>query len=63
MVFICPTIYASGNEYRYESNYTQFTHELHDFQKWSIEALIEAGHISTQSVKKSAKTKDTNEKE
>jgi hypothetical protein len=28
-----------------------------------IDALIEAGHISTQTVKKSAKTKDTDEKE
>ena len=34
-----------------------------DLDGSSIEALIEAGHISTQSVKKSAKTKDTNEKE
>jgi superfamily II RNA helicase len=45
MVFICPTIYAHGNESRYESNYTHFTHELHDFQKWSIEALIEGNHV------------------
>ena len=34
-----------------------------DLDGSSIEALIEAGHISTQSVKKPAKTKDTNEKE
>jgi hypothetical protein len=34
-----------------------------DLDGSSIEALIEAGHISTQTVKKSAKTKDTDEKE
>ena len=34
-----------------------------DLDGSSIEALIEAGHISTQTVKKSAKTRDTDEKE
>ena len=34
-----------------------------DLDGSSIEALIEAGHLSTQTVKKSAKTKDTDEKE
>ena len=34
-----------------------------DLDGSSIDALIEAGHISTQTVKKSAKTKDTDEKE
>jgi hypothetical protein len=34
-----------------------------DLHGSSIEALIEAGHLSTQTVKKSAKTKDTDEKE
>ena len=34
-----------------------------DLEGVSIEALIEGGHISTQTVKKPAKTKDTDEKE
>lgn len=34
-----------------------------DLDNVNIEALIEGGHISTQTAKKSAKTKDTNEKE
>jgi len=34
-----------------------------DLDGVNIEALVEAGHISTQTVKKPAKTKDTNEKE
>ena len=34
-----------------------------DLDGSSIEALIESGHISTHTVKKSAKTKDTDEKD
>jgi hypothetical protein len=34
-----------------------------DLHGSNIEALIESGHISTHTVKKSAKTKDTDEKE
>jgi len=34
-----------------------------DLDGVNIEALIEGGHISTQTAKKSAKTKDTDEKE
>jgi hypothetical protein len=34
-----------------------------DLDGVNIEALVEGGHISTQSAKKPAKTKDTNEKE
>jgi hypothetical protein len=34
-----------------------------DLKGSNIKALIESGHISTHTVKKSAKTKDTDEKE
>ena len=34
-----------------------------DLDGSSIKALIEGGHLSTQTAKKSAKTKDTDEKE
>jgi len=34
-----------------------------DLEGVNIEHLLEAGHISTQVIKKSAKTKDTDEKE
>jgi len=34
-----------------------------DLEGANIEHLLEAGHISTQVIKKSAKTKDTDEKE
>jgi hypothetical protein len=34
-----------------------------DLEGCNIDHLLNAGHISTQTVKKSAKTKDTDEKE
>jgi hypothetical protein len=34
-----------------------------DLEGCNIDHLLDAGHISTQTVKKSAKTKDTDEKE
>ena len=45
MVFICTTTYPTDNESQYKTNYAQFPHELHDFQKWSIEALINNKHV------------------
>ena len=45
MVFICANTYPLDNESQYKDKYTQFPHELHDFQKWSIEALIEGKHV------------------
>lgn len=45
MVFICNTIYPANNESQYNSYYSQFSHELHDFQKWSIEALTNQKHV------------------
>ena len=45
MVFICNTIYPANNEPQYNSYYSQFSHELHDFQKWSIEALTNQKHV------------------
>ena len=45
MVFICSTTYPLDNESQYNEKYRQFPHELHDFQKWSIEALIEGKHV------------------
>jgi superfamily II RNA helicase len=45
MVFICNTTYPANNESKYNSYYSQFSHELHDFQKWSIEALTNQKHV------------------
>ena len=45
MVFICNTTYPLSNESQYNSYYSQFSHELHDFQKWSIEALTNQKHV------------------
>lgn len=45
MVFICNTTYPANNELQYNSYYNQFSHALHDFQKWSIEALTNKKHV------------------
>jgi superfamily II RNA helicase len=45
MVFTCTTTYPLDNEMKYKEKYIQFSHELHDFQKWSIEALTEGKHV------------------
>jgi superfamily II RNA helicase len=45
MVFNCNPIYPLDNESQYEQYYKQFPHDLHDFQKWSIEALTNQKHV------------------
>lgn len=45
MVFICNPSYPLDNESQYNKYYSQFSHELHDFQKWSIEALTNQKHV------------------
>lgn len=45
MVFICTTTYPLDNESQFKERYEQFPHELHDFQKWSIEALVNKKHV------------------
>lgn len=45
MVFICTTTYPHDNESQYKEKYAQFPHELHDFQKWAIEALVNEKHV------------------
>lgn len=45
MVFICNQTYPLDNESQYNQYYTQFPHALHDFQKWSIEALTNKKHV------------------
>jgi antiviral helicase SKI2 len=45
MVFTCTATYPFINETQYREKYTQFPHELHDFQKWAIEALVREKHV------------------
>jgi len=46
MVKICDIDkYPSENEEKYKEHFTKFPHELHIFQKWAIEAIVEGHHV------------------
>ena len=45
MVKICSLKYPSENEANYKDYYSKFKYELHDFQKWAIEGIVEGNHI------------------
>ena len=44
MVKICSLIYPSDNESKYKEYFEKYPYELHDFQKWSIEAIVTGNH-------------------
>ena len=45
MVKICSLVYPSENESEYKKYYEKFKYELHDFQKWAIDGLVNGNHI------------------
>ena len=45
MVKICSYDYPKENENEYHSFYENFSYNLHDFQKWSIEAIVTGNHL------------------
>jgi superfamily II RNA helicase len=45
MVKICSYDYPKENENTYETIYKTYYHELYDFQKWSIQAVITGNHL------------------
>jgi len=45
MVKICSYIYPKDREEEYEKYYEKYPYELHDFQKWSIEATVTGNHV------------------
>lgn len=45
MVKICELIYPVKNEQQNKEYFEQYLHELHDFQKWSIDATINGHHV------------------
>jgi superfamily II RNA helicase len=45
MVKICSLNYPSENEANYKEYYEKFKYQLHDFQKWAIEGLVNGNHI------------------
>ena len=45
MVKICSYTYPKSNEEYYKKYYENYPYELHDFQKWSIEATVTGNHV------------------
>jgi superfamily II RNA helicase len=45
MVKICSYNYPKSREETYKSYYEKYSYELHDFQKWSVEATVTGNHV------------------
>jgi superfamily II RNA helicase len=45
MVKVCPYAYPKSNETSYKKYYDKYSYELHDFQKWSIQSIVEGNHL------------------
>jgi len=45
MVKICSYNYPKDTEEEYKQHYDKYSYDLHDFQKWSIEAIVTGNHV------------------
>ena len=45
MVKVCSYNYPKSDEEEYKKYYEKYPYELHDFQKWSIEATVTGNHV------------------
>ena len=45
MVKICSYDYPREKEEEYKEYYENYSYKLHDFQKWSIEAIVTGNHV------------------
>jgi superfamily II RNA helicase len=45
MVKVCSYNYSKSDEEEYKKYYEKYPYELHDFQKWSIEATVTGNHV------------------
>ena len=45
MVRICENVYPATDESDYETYYAKYSYKLHDFQKWSIKAIVTGNHV------------------
>ena len=45
MVKICSYNYPNDTEEQYKQYYDKYPYDLHDFQKWSIEAIVSGNHV------------------
>ncbi len=44
MVKICDLTYPKDSEEKYAEYYAAYSYELHDFQKWTVEAIVSGNH-------------------
>ena len=56
MVKICEYNYPKEGEEEYKKYYENYSYELHDFQKWSIEAIVTGHHLLVTAPTGSGKT-------
>jgi superfamily II RNA helicase len=45
MVKICSYNYPKSTDTSYDNYFNQYSYELHDFQKWSIKAIVDGNHV------------------
>jgi len=45
MVRSCPYNYPKSQEEPYKIHYSNYSYELHDFQKWAIQGIVEGNHV------------------
>jgi superfamily II RNA helicase len=45
MVKVCSYNYSKSDEEEYKKYYEKYPYELHDFQKWAIEAIVTGNHV------------------
>jgi superfamily II RNA helicase len=56
MVRVCSHNYPKLNEEEYKKYYEDYSYELHDFQKWTIEAVVTGNHVLITAPTGSGKT-------
>jgi superfamily II RNA helicase len=45
MVKVCSFNYPKEREEQYKQYYEKYPYELHDFQRWSVEGIVEGNHV------------------
>ena len=45
MVKVCSYSYPNSHEQSYQEYYNKYSYSLHDFQKWSIQSIVEGNHL------------------